>query len=308
MLRKVLLFVSALVIFPVPSCAQTTPQESQCSTFFGVLQYDPNAPGHLVARMSASQANWFAKSGQKRYPGICLALEKAQYLIVWTIATDVTTTEQTVQRTARVNTSTTGRESGTFSTYGDLSTWGTYSGRYSSESSSTITYSERVPVSVTTDYCLAYVLKSVGPTVWDDIRNKTPQPPAIFSFEARGSRKVYGGDPATGGLVGLGGLIRRAVSGEPTTKSLDAALKFISEQGAHVSAIAVPEHTVVVQVTSEPTGAEITVDGSFVGSTPSELRLSPGKHELVISKPGRKTWERTLQITGDKTTVHADLE
>ena len=34
---------------------------------------------------------------------------------------------------------------------------------------------------------------------------------------------------------------------------------------------------------STPSGAEITVDGQYVGSTPSEVSLSTGKHVVVIS-------------------------
>jgi hypothetical protein len=61
------------------------PPEGACSTYFGVLQGDPNAPGRYVARMTRSQANWYAKNGRKQYPGPCFALEKTRYLIIWAV-------------------------------------------------------------------------------------------------------------------------------------------------------------------------------------------------------------------------------
>ena len=61
-------------------------------------------------------------------------------------------------------------------------------------------------------------------------------------------------------------------------------------------------------LTSNPSGAEISVDGNFVGDTPSELSVVTGIHTIVISKHGYKTWERKLTVSGGKVTVAADLE
>ena len=42
-----------------------------------------------------------------------------------------------------------------------------------------------------------------------------------------------------------------------------------------------PEPSTVV-IKSDPEEAEIIIDGKFIGSTPSTLRLTPGDHEIVI--------------------------
>lgn len=61
-----------------------------------------------------------------------------------------------------------------------------------------------------------------------------------------------------------------------------------------------PEITKVpVQITSEPTGAEIYVDGEFVGSTPSKVRVGVGRHTIQVKKSGFKTWERSLTVEAD---------
>jgi hypothetical protein len=51
------------------------------------------------------------------------------------------------------------------------------------------------------------------------------------------------------------------------------------------------------------------VDGKFVGSTPSTIRLSPGDHTVVLEKPGYKTWQRTMAVSpGATITVGPTLE
>lgn len=61
--------------------------------------------------------------------------------------------------------------------------------------------------------------------------------------------------------------------------------------------------------TSAPTGAEVSVDGRFVGSTPSVLRLSVGSHAVEISLPGFAQWKRDLEVSkGSELTVNAVLE
>jgi len=65
--------------------------------------------------------------------------------------------------------------------------------------------------------------------------------------------------------------------------------------------------TVVVQ--STPDGADITVDGKFMGSTPSTVRLPPGDHTIVLEKSGYKTWQRTMTVSpGASITIGPTLE
>ncbi len=61
--------------------------------------------------------------------------------------------------------------------------------------------------------------------------------------------------------------------------------------------------------TSEPQGAEIYVDGNFVGNTPSMIILAAGSHELRISADGFAPWSRMLQASaGNKLTIRATLQ
>jgi S1-C subfamily serine protease len=65
----------------------------------------------------------------------------------------------------------------------------------------------------------------------------------------------------------------------------------------------------VVNVTSDPAGADIYVDGAFVGNTPSVLHLSAGTHAIKIQSTGKKAWERQMEVLKDsKVTLSATLD
>jgi hypothetical protein len=51
--------------------------------------------------------------------------------------------------------------------------------------------------------------------------------------------------------------------------------------------------------TSSPPDADITIDGSYVGNTPSEIGLTTGKHIVVIAKVGFGEWKRELTVASD---------
>jgi len=55
-----------------------------------------------------------------------------------------------------------------------------------------------------------------------------------------------------------------------------------------------------VTVDSVPRGADIHVDGSPAGSTPSTLRLTEGEHRLRISSDSFKPWETTVTVKGNE--------
>ena len=63
-----------------------------------------------------------------------------------------------------------------------------------------------------------------------------------------------------------------------------------------------------LEIASNPSGAEVSVDGSFVGDTPSEIGVASGLHTVTITKHGYTTWERKLSVSSGKVTVNAELE
>jgi hypothetical protein len=66
---------------------------------------------------------------------------------------------------------------------------------------------------------------------------------------------------------------------------------------------------VLCNFTSTPDGAEITVDGNFVGNTPSGIALSTGTHFVVLSLTGYTPWKRKLTVeSGSDVNVTATLQ
>jgi hypothetical protein len=63
-----------------------------------------------------------------------------------------------------------------------------------------------------------------------------------------------------------------------------------------------------ISVSSTPGNADIEMDGSFVGSTPSTIDVTPGEHSVVVKKSGYKAWQRTMKVSGGSVNVSAELE
>jgi hypothetical protein len=63
-----------------------------------------------------------------------------------------------------------------------------------------------------------------------------------------------------------------------------------------------------ISVSSTPAGADIEIDGNFVGNTPSVVEVEAGKREVKVTKKGFAPWSRTLTVTGGTITLNAELE
>jgi len=55
---------------------------------------------------------------------------------------------------------------------------------------------------------------------------------------------------------------------------------------------------------STPSGADITVDGKYVGNTPSEIAVSAGAHVVVFSLAGFVEWKRELTVAAGSGVVN----
>jgi hypothetical protein len=63
-----------------------------------------------------------------------------------------------------------------------------------------------------------------------------------------------------------------------------------------------------MMITSTPTGADVELDGNFVGNTPSSLNMAAGDHTVKVTKKGYKDWERKLKASGGNVNLNAELE
>jgi hypothetical protein len=66
--------------------------------------------------------------------------------------------------------------------------------------------------------------------------------------------------------------------------------------------------TAAVNVKSTPDGADITIDGKFLGSTPSKLQLTEGTHTILVEQTAFTAWQRTVTISpGNDININAVL-
>lgn len=64
-----------------------------------------------------------------------------------------------------------------------------------------------------------------------------------------------------------------------------------------------------VNVSSNPAGGDVMVDGDFVGDCPAALKLLPGKHSIVVKLAGYKDWSREITVqSGSEVQLTATLE
>jgi len=127
--------------------------------------------------------------------------------------------------------------------------------------------------------------------------------------------RVSGDSIVSKSTLSLGGSVQEAC---------EAITKDWSEHGASTRAEAVAAQeksvpaaaqapaktsTAKLQIDSIPPGADIEVDGNFVGSTPSDVQVAEGDHAVVVKKPGFQSWERKLKSSaGSSVHISAELE
>jgi hypothetical protein len=64
-----------------------------------------------------------------------------------------------------------------------------------------------------------------------------------------------------------------------------------------------------VNISSNPPGADVLVDGEFVGNSPSILKLAPGKHNVTVKSPGYQDWSKEVAVQpGSEVQLTANLK
>jgi hypothetical protein len=63
-----------------------------------------------------------------------------------------------------------------------------------------------------------------------------------------------------------------------------------------------------LSIDSTPAGADIEIDGKFVGNTPSALTVAPGSHSVAVKKKGFADWSKTLDVSGGTVHLNAELD
>jgi len=76
---------------------------------------------------------------------------------------------------------------------------------------------------------------------------------------------------------------------------------------AAVQAAVTPDMANLTIEASVP-GADIEVDGEFMGNTPSTISIAPGKHTITVKKKGYADWSRTMNVSGSAVHLNAEMD
>jgi hypothetical protein len=135
--------------------------------------------------------------------------------------------------------------------------------------------------------------------------------------------RVTGDSVVSKSTVSLGGSVQDAC--EAITKDWEAHGAALREGAAAAAKATVPQPVAAtmmtpapapaapangkVTVASVPDGADIEVDGSFVGNAPSDVELAEGEHTITVKKTGFKDWQRKVKVSGGSSVrLNAQLE
>jgi hypothetical protein len=78
---------------------------------------------------------------------------------------------------------------------------------------------------------------------------------------------------------------------------------------APAPSVSTAEAEALIALVSTPPGADVNVDGAFVGSAPATLKLKPGKHTIRVTMAGYKEWAREMTVLpGSQVNLAATME
>ncbi|HXW91742.1 MAG TPA: trypsin-like peptidase domain-containing protein [Terriglobales bacterium] len=98
-------------------------------------------------------------------------------------------------------------------------------------------------------------------------------------------------------------------SSTPPASSATTSVQAASVHTASTSPVGVSSAPAILNFVSNPVGADIEVDGVFLGNTPAEVPLASGLRTVKLSKKGFRPYQRTMQVlSGGAQRIAVDLE
>jgi hypothetical protein len=96
---------------------------------------------------------------------------------------------------------------------------------------------------------------------------------------------------------------------DPKGKLIHQTFSIEAEDPAQAAPVASPAGPVAsLTVESNVRGADIEIDGAFVGNTPSTLSVTPGQHTISVKKKGYVDWSRTVSVSGSGVRLSAEMD
>lgn len=102
------------------------------------------------------------------------------------------------------------------------------------------------------------------------------------------------------------------VDGQPVSPSLDSANATLKEAKATAPVPTAPtpppQPKPQFQIWSYPAGADVFLDGAYVGQTPYAAEVAPGPHTIDLRKKNFAIWQRKIQATNGTRRIGGNLE
>ncbi len=83
--------------------------------------------------------------------------------------------------------------------------------------------------------------------------------------------------------------------------------KFKAAKPDNMASAPVTTSAALMDISSTPSGADIEIDGKFVGSTPSSINVTPGDHDVVVKKTGFTAWQKKVSVSSGHINLAAEL-
>jgi hypothetical protein len=87
----------------------------------------------------------------------------------------------------------------------------------------------------------------------------------------------------------------------------DTHLEEAKFQPSNNNSGAVAVTNAILEIVSTPSGADIEIDGKFVGSTPSTITVATGDHEIAVKKSGFAVWDKKMSVSPGHINLSAEL-
>jgi hypothetical protein len=128
-------------------------------------------------------------------------------------------------------------------------------------------------------------------------------------------QRVSGDSIVSKSTLSLGNSVQDACAAINKDWLAHGAAMLAAATAAETKANTVPVSTLAsasnakLSVASIPDGADIEVDGNFVGNTPSDIDVPAGDHAISIKKSGYKDWTKNIRVSaGSNIHIKPELE
>jgi hypothetical protein len=297
-------YLALLLISCIPLSAETA---HSCVQFTVVMQ---DTLKNFKQGLSQDDQKWFREKVEKKNPSVCYVDPAPDVSLVFVIIVTPDTYHGT-----RVITNTSTNSNPT-------------SGTITDDSGNTATYSGTQETTSTSSAVVPYSFEYGIYTLSVERQQRDGSYRVLHRFQQKGIyRTLYniplggkGHHPAHAVIeeavewINSGGLAQTerfaAQSATPATSlatplptpaiiPADANAPVVANSGSVAS---------VLDISSNPTAAEIEIDGAFVGNTPSSVEVSPGEHTIKITMNGFVPWERRLKAMPGHASVSPELQ